>query len=603
MMRHLDQLQQWLQAKKTDSSYHEMKGLRIDKVYSPIDYLKIQSSDFSLLSDGAIEGFFTQLERQHLIRFLSPDHTLLQITLRMKASGSTSYIQLRDQLDSYLKKELPEIKVRYTGSGILASESANSIARGQIQSVLLAFGLVFVILSIFFLSIRMGVVALYPNMVSTLIFFGLLGWCSIPIGVTISVIASIAIGIGIDDTIHFLSHFTNNVKKWRDDRKAAQITIEQIGRPVLFTAISLGSGFIVFTVSEMESQVLFGSLLAFTLAVCLIAGMTFLPSLVVETKVITAWDYLALQFTKDFLKGIPLFQDMTVRETKIATLMAYTDDLESGTVLFHENEMGHEMFMILEGKISLYLESEFHGHRHELVNLSKGATFGEMGLFRKSKRAASAQAIEPTQLLIMNEKTLVRLKRRYPQIAAKIFLNLAKSLTESIQRTSITLSQNITVLSSVETPSDSESRAEEPLPLFAGLFHQMNPRQVIRFQQYGSSKTVATGDYLFHQGAPADSFAIVTTGELIAQLEAPDGPLEIRQFASNDGLGESALLSQNALRMASVIAKKDSEVWLITPQNLQSLIQQEKKIAAIFTHNLVCMLSTRLEKTNRRTYQ
>ena len=86
------------------------------------------------------------------------------------------------------------------------------------------------------------------------------------------------------------------------------------------------------------------------------------------------------EFDEQFIEGIDLFQNMTVREAKIASLMAYTEDLEKGTMLFTQGEIGDEMYVVLSGSISIFMDK--NGKSTDLVRLEKGNTFGEMGLLR-----------------------------------------------------------------------------------------------------------------------------------------------------------------------------------------------------------------------------
>ncbi|MEC9219270.1 MAG: MMPL family transporter, partial [SAR324 cluster bacterium] len=399
----LKELQDWLFQVKDVTEIGNIEGLRIDKMHSPVDVLEHYRMGLDKLSDKEVVQFFDKTA-ENGPKFLSDAEDVMQVTLRMRSSGSTAFLALRDLLLQKVPQLLPHLQFSYTGGGVLSSESANNIAQGQINSVFLALIIVFVILSMLFLSWKMGVIALFPNVITILIFFGSLGWLNIPIGVTISVIAAIALGIGVDDTIHFLSHYNENANKLRNKRKASLKTLPIVARPMLFSTIALSSGFILFAQSEMESQVLFGTFTALTLLVCLAIDMTYLPSVVMETGLITVWDYVGLKFDEQFIEGIDLFQKMTVREAKIASLMAYTEDLEQGTLLFAQGDIGDEMYVILSGSISIFLNK--NGKRTDLVRLENGNTFGEMGLFRKAERSASAEASEKTRLLVVNRDCL-----------------------------------------------------------------------------------------------------------------------------------------------------------------------------------------------------
>ncbi len=85
--------------------------------------------------------------------------------------------------------------------------------------------------------------ALYQVVVSILVFFGILGWFSIPIGVTISIIASNALGIGVDDTIHFIAHYNRNLQDLKDEKAAVQKILRQVEIPMVYTTFTLATWF------------------------------------------------------------------------------------------------------------------------------------------------------------------------------------------------------------------------------------------------------------------------------------------------------------------------------------------------------------------------
>ncbi|MBF0238196.1 MAG: MMPL family transporter [SAR324 cluster bacterium] len=433
MMRKLDVLKHMLMEPDPESPILKIDGLRIDKVYTLTEYLKLRYPDFDELTDRGVERFIEQLRANKGPKFISDNNELLQLTVRLQTSGSTAFLQLRSHLEKVLPEMFPGFTIRYTGGGVLASESADNIARSQVSSMILALTIIFVILSAMFMSVKMGVLALYPNIVPILVFFGVLGWLSIPLGVTISVIAAIALGIGVDDTIHYLAHFNENVKKMRNEREASLFTLRQVGRPATYTTVSLCLGFGVFMMSEMETQVLFGALVCFTLLVCWMADMNFTPAITTKTKIITAWDYVGMQLDEAFLKTLDIFQGMSLKEIKLATLSAYTIDLEPGKLLFREKDSGYEAYVIIKGKIQLYREAEFHGTQKIVSEHVPGETLGVRGLFRKSKRTTSAVALENTQVLVLNDDILKKLMGRYPDVATRLFKNFATTLARPIQ--------------------------------------------------------------------------------------------------------------------------------------------------------------------------
>ena len=601
----LKELQDWMFQVNGATEIDNIKGLRIDKFHSPVDVLAHYRMGLDKLTDEEVVQFFKKTS-ENGPRFLSTAEDVLQVTIRMRSSGSTAFLALRDMLLLKVPELLPHLKFSYTGGGVLSSESANNIAQGQINSVFLALIIVFVILSLLFLSWKMGVIALFPNVITILIFFGSLGWLDIPIGVTISVIAAIALGIGVDDTIHFLSHYNENANKLRNKREASLKTLPIVARPMMFSTIALSAGFILFLQSEMESQVLFGTFTAFTLLVCLAIDMTFLPSVVMETGLITVWDYVGLKFDEEFIAGIDLFQNMTVREAKIASLMAYTKDLEQGGLLFSEGDIGDEMYVILEGSISIFLEK--NEKRTDLVRLEKGNTFGEMGLFRKAERSASAEAAEKTRLLVVNRDCLEPLKKRNPKIAAKLFLNLANRLQLSLKDTDERLlEQKDFNLSSLEAKLNNDDKLKEQEVSIRpeDLWDNLGAKWQQKLLSFSKTYKVARGKRLSKIKNDKGDFLFITSGTVeIASIVSPKSDSFSVGYCwtrkNFDLIGEFALCTANEKATARAIARQDSTLLQFAETKLIALAEQEPRLAAQFLEDLVCLLSDQLAIADKR---
>ena len=601
----LKELQDWMFQINGATEIDNIKGLRIDKLHSPVDVLEHYRMGLEKLTDAEVVQFFEKTSEKGP-RFLSTAEDVLQVTIRMRSSGSTAFLELRDLLLLKVPELLPHLKFNYTGGGVLSSESANNIAQGQINSVFLALIIVFVILSLLFLSWKMGVIALFPNVITILIFFGSLGWLDIPIGVTISVIAAIALGIGVDDTIHFLSHYNEKAKKLRNKREASLKTLPLVARPMMFSTIALSAGFILFAQSEMESQVMFGTFTALTLLVCLAIDMTFLPSVVMETGLITVWDYVGLKFDEEFIQGIDLFQNMTVREAKIASLMAYPEDLKHGELLFSQGDLGHEMYVILEGSISIFLEN--NGKRTDLVRLEKGNTFGEMGLFRKAERSASAEAAEKTRLLVINRDCLDPLKKRNPKIAAKLFINLANRLQSSLKDTDqrILEQKDFNLTSLEEKLNDDEKLTEQEVSIKPEeLWENLGPKWRHKLQSFSEIHKVLSGKRLSNIKNDKGDFLFITSGTVeIESIVSPKSDTFSVGYCWTrkdfDLIGEFALCTGKETATARAIARQDSTLLLFKETQLLALAKQESRLAAQFLEDVVCLLSDQLSIADQR---
>ena len=587
----LEKLQQWLEQQGSLNELSEIQGLKIDKVYSPVTYLDYYRSGMDRLNDTEVERFFAEMRNNEGPAFLDEKEQLLLVTMRMRVSGSTAFLELRELLKEKIPRILPHLSVSFTGGQVLTSESANNIAQGQIQSVFLALAVIFVILSSLFLSWKMGVIALFPNIVAVLIFFGTMGWLSIPIGVTISVIAAIALGIGVDDTIHFLSHYNETAKHLRDKREASMATLPHVVRPMILTTIALSAGFILFVLSDMESQILFGTLTAFTLVVCLATDMTFLPSVVMETGMITVWDYVGLKFNKEFVQKIDLFKNMSVREAKIATLMSFTVDLKEDEVLFRQGDMGREMFVVLDGQIRIYLEQGYE--TTELALLEKGTTFGEMGLFRGAQRSAGAVASQASKMLVINHDSLIRLRKRNPKIAAKLFLNLAMRLENSYRQTNQKILDGL--VKSENFGTDLKGRFNRK---FADLFSDISEKNQKKWIQ-GSTRIPMTAEGILDAiELDQNSWLLMLSGKIEIRCSREESYQQLAIRNAGDLLCRAEMLVPTEHSKIELHALEASEILCITAEQLEMLQHKEVRLTAQWTEELVCVLSDQVEEAN-----
>ena len=659
----LQNLQQWIMQAEGENVLNTIPGLRVDKVYTAVEYLDLYRNGMDNLKDSEVVSFFEESEKQGFPRFLSPDGDLLQMNIRMKTEGTSALLELREVLGPQITRFLPGLDVQYTGSGVLSSESANNIATGQIQSLLTALGIIFVLLSAMFLSFRMGLVALYPNIVAIAVFFGTLGWLDIPIGVTISIIASIALGIGVDDTIHFLSHFNENLKRTHDEKQASIASLRHLGRPMICTTISLGLGFAVFANADMGSQVLFGVLTAYTLVVCLITDLNFLPSVMVKTKLMTAWDYVSLNYSQTFIESIGLFKGMNVRQTKLMTLSAYPKELKAGEALFHEGELGHDLYIIMTGGVDIYLDEQFHGEDKLLAQLPPGVSFGEMGLFRHMKRSASAKANTDTKLLVLNEKVFDRLQRRYPEIASILFKNLARRLASLAKELDLKLAEQqllskkhrnlfhflkfwgkdeedtplLEVIDQIiadgkltqeerkelfemvyEDGSVSKQEQEqldrlkqmvesgeleEVKPVLSEIFHGMTHHQLNEICEFFHLKEIPEHARLWTEGDYGDSMLVVLEGDFNLNKTIKGKNVVMRTATPGDLVGAISILGGDNQRTSTLESLSPAKVLFVDIAGLDRLYKVKPKLATQMYFNIVCFLSNRLEQETRTLYE
>ena len=283
----------------------------VDKTVSVVDFLKLvnyatgqyQKTLYALPEEPfevrmLINSYKTMLGQEMFNRFMDPELKQANILLRTHIAGSRDFLALRQTITDFLKKNHGEqFDVHVTGFGIVISESSQLLTEGLVKSLSLTLILIVAAMSLLFLSAKVGLMAMVPNLFPIVISFGLMGWFGIELSVATSLIASIAIGLAVDDTIHYLVRYNHEFKKDLDKDRALRDTIYGVGRPIIFTTLAISLGFSVLIFSHFKPTAVFGLLMVVTMAASLGGALLILPSIMLHVELVTAWDLLRLMPT------------------------------------------------------------------------------------------------------------------------------------------------------------------------------------------------------------------------------------------------------------------------------------------------------------------
>jgi hypothetical protein len=351
----------------------------------------------------------------------------VNLVARARVDDSAAVSDLVSRIESRLE-ELPlPLQARVTGNGVLLNRTLDQIARSQLESLGAAVFVVYLILCALFTSFRVGLQALLPNVLPILVYFGVLGLSGVPLGPATSLIACIALGIAIDDTVHYLVRFNAEARRTASEELAVGRALHAVLRPVTFTSLTLCAGFLVLTTSELRSQAQFGALTALTLGVAWVVDVTLTPALCAGVRIVSLWDVLRLDLGPEPHRSIPLFAGLKDREARTFALMADIVDLEAGRLVIREGEEGSDMFVVIDGALSAWVDRE--GGRRELAKFGRGDLFGETGHFGQ-RRTANVETLSRVRLLRFEDDDLERLLRRYPRVAAHVYRNLGFTQAE-----------------------------------------------------------------------------------------------------------------------------------------------------------------------------
>jgi predicted RND superfamily exporter protein len=364
---------------------------------------------------------------------VTPDFRRANILVRTQLSDSRAIEDTLGHIRAYIAEHFPaDLRVHPTGSLVLLTGTTSDIVAGQIESLSLALAVIFVVMSLMFLSAKAGFLAILPNMLPIVIFFGVMGWLGILLNLGTSLIAAIALGIAVDSTIHYMARLNLELQGETDQTAAMVRTLRTVGVPIVYATVALFFGFLTFAFSSFVPIQNFGILTGATLVTALAANLVLLPALLATSKIITLWDLVAVKLGKNPAQTIPLFAGLRPGQARIVVLMGEMKRFAPGEYIVRQGQRGSEMYVIIQGTTQVVAGSG--NHRTGLVTLQRGDVFGEMALVRNIERSADVIAADHVEALVVDERFLQRIQRRYPRIASKVFLNLTRIVSDRLQR-------------------------------------------------------------------------------------------------------------------------------------------------------------------------
>ncbi|MEP2060021.1 MAG: MMPL family transporter, partial [Maribacter litoralis] len=210
-----------------------------------------------------------------------------RITTFMRDVNTSRMEDIEQRLLENITKIFPaeRYNVYMTGSALLFLKGTKYLVKNLIMSLALAIALIALFMAYLFRSFRMIVISLIPNLLPLVITAGIMGFVGVPIKPSTILVFSIAFGISVDDTIHFLAKYRQELtaNKWRIE-KSVYNALRETGVSMFYTSIVLFFGFSVFVISNFGGTVALGSLVSATLLLAMLANLILLPSLLLSLE-------------------------------------------------------------------------------------------------------------------------------------------------------------------------------------------------------------------------------------------------------------------------------------------------------------------------------
>ncbi|WP_417368613.1 efflux RND transporter permease subunit [Gelidibacter japonicus] len=226
-------------------------------------------------------------EADLLQSFVDSTGRYARITTFMKDIGTDKMERIEEDLQTEINKLFPaeNYNVIMTGKALVFQKGTNYLVKNLAISLSLAIFLIALFMAYLFRSFRMIVISLIPNLLPLLITAGLMGYLGVPLKPSTILVFSIAFGISVDDTIHFLAKYRQELQanNWKI-KKSVYGALRETGVSMFYTSIVLFFGFSVFTLSSFGGTVALGALVSATLLFAMLSNLLLLPSLLLSLE-------------------------------------------------------------------------------------------------------------------------------------------------------------------------------------------------------------------------------------------------------------------------------------------------------------------------------
>ena len=288
LLKRVDRLEQFLEQKDYVSSPVSLvtfiKASR--QAYynnNPSFYTLPNNRDKNFIFRYISDGYENNVSNDNLSKsFVDSIGLKMRISLNVADLGS---LKLDSVVKNVIRPEIEKIfsnskaEVAMTGTTLIFIKGINFLVENLLQSMLLAFFIISIIMSLLFKNFKMVLISLIPNIIPLIIAGGIMGYFNIPLKPSSALVFSIVFGISVDYSIHFLAKFKNELLS-----KSLEVsiinTINQTGRSMIFTSFILFFGFIIFAFSNFGGTIVLGVLTSIILFVAMITNLTLLPSII-----------------------------------------------------------------------------------------------------------------------------------------------------------------------------------------------------------------------------------------------------------------------------------------------------------------------------------
>jgi predicted RND superfamily exporter protein len=406
-----------------------------DSTMSIADHLKYVNQEFEgefaagtlPKSRQLVAQYLMFFHRTELESYVSHDYRRANIVVRHNISDSHTLNQYIAELKDFVAHISGDtITAKVVGENLLVNQAAESLMVSQVKALLLLLGLIFVLMSIMFTSLKGGAIAMIPSVIPIVLMFGIMGLLGIPLNPGTAMVAVIAVGIAIDGTIHLLAHYNELCRTTSDYEGAVHQAVQQVATPLIISSLALSLGFGILLFSNFTIVAQFGALAASTMLISIFANLLITPIIMTRIRLVGLYQIIAMKVDQTVLETSPLFEDMSNYERRKAILISEIHEFEAGEKLVTQGDVGRNMYMILDGEA--HVERRDDDKTRLLAELKAGQVFGEVGYIRAIERTADVVAVTPVTALNFEYDRMQKDLKFFPNIVAKLNFNISSIL-------------------------------------------------------------------------------------------------------------------------------------------------------------------------------
>lgn len=263
------------------------------KVLSLATLIKIayELNDDEILNSVELAVLYNSIPEQYketLLRpYVSVENDQVRFSIRvLETDPNLIRSELLQTIQSGLQSQFnlaPE-QVHLTGMLVLYNNMLQSLFESQILTLTVVLAAIFLMFIILFRSFKLAIIGIIPNILAAATVLGLMGWMSIPLDMMTITIAAISVGIGVDNTIHYIHRYKSQFAEHQDYQKTMHYCHGSIGQAMYFTSFTIVVGFSLLVFSNFIPTIYFGLLISLAMIIALAGALTLLPQLLISFK-------------------------------------------------------------------------------------------------------------------------------------------------------------------------------------------------------------------------------------------------------------------------------------------------------------------------------